>query len=374
MEIGIKNIGVIMIVGFILMIGCGEDEMIPDNGSDEEIDLTTIPYNPESYEVTIPPHFPPLEVPADNPMTKAGVDLGRHLFYDPILSIDSTISCASCHMPKASFSDNLAISRGVDNALGERSSMSLLNVALYNRGLFWDGRVQTLEEQALAPVETPHELNNSWEEVEDRLQSHATYQEKFRKAFGIEKNTEITKELTAKAIAQFERIMISKGTAKYDRVELGLDVYTDEELLGRDLYFDENQFVPDAECGHCHSVPLMTANDYFNNGLDEAPTMTEFSDLGRGKVTGILLDNGKFRAPTLRNIIFTAPYMHDGRFQSLEEVIEHYDSGGKNSPNKDPLIRPLNLTNVQKEALVAFIMTMQEPDVMDIPELQNPFK
>lgn len=374
MEIRINHISIILIIGFILIIGCGEDEMIPENNGNEEIDLTNIPYNPETYKVSVPPHFPALEIPADNPMTVAGVDLGRHLFYDPILSIDSTMSCASCHLPEASFSDNLAISRGVDNVPGKRSSMSLLNVALYNRGLFWDGRVQTLEDQALAPVETPHELNNSWEEVEDRLQKNESYQEKFRKAFGIEKNTDITKELTVKAIAQFERIMISKGTAKYDRVELGLDVYTDEELLGRDLYFDENQFVPDAECGHCHSVPLMTSNDYFNNGLDEAPTMTEFSDLGRGKVTGLLIDNGKFRAPTLRNIVYTAPYMHDGRFQTLEEVIEHYNSGGKKSPNKDPLILPLNLTKEHKEALIAFIMTMQEPDILEDPELQNPFK
>jgi cytochrome c peroxidase len=252
--------------------------------------------------------------------------------------------------------------------------MSLLNVAFFKRGLFWDGRSQTLEEQAIHPVEDPVEMNNTWVEVEKRLQAHSLYPALFRKAFGINNSKEITKDLAVKALAQFERTMVSSGLSKFDQIEQGLDVYTDQELLGRDLYFDENPDVPDAECGHCHNTPLGTSDDFFNNGLDAVNDLGSFVDPGKGKITGSITDNGKFRAPSLRNIIFSPPYMHDGRFVTLDEVIEHYNSGGKNSPNKDPLIRPLGLTEEHKEALKAFLLTMTEPDFNNRPTLQSPFQ
>lgn len=353
-----------------LIMGCSEDPKI----AEDDGDLTGISYDPEIYNFNIPPNFPAIEQPSDNIATIAGIDLGRHIFYDPILSRDSTISCSSCHLSGSSFTDNRAVSRGIDGQLTTRSSMNLLNVAFYNRGLFWDGRVQSIESLSLIPVEDIHEMDNTWEEVVSRLKNHPTYPRMIRKAFGIENKSEIKKEHISYALSQFLRIMVSSGMSKFDRVEAGLDVFTDEELLGRDLFFDDNPDIPDAECSHCHSVPLMTANDFFNNGLDEAPTLTEFPDLGLGKVTGLISDNGKFRAPTLRNIFFTAPYMHDGRFNTLEEVIDHYNSGGKPSRNRDPLIRPLNLKNEYKQALIAFIRTMEEPDFNNRPELQNPSK
>lgn len=351
--------------------GC-TDPIPPDPG-EEGKDLTHIAYNPQPYQLQLPPAFPRMNIPEDNPLTIDGVRLGRFLFYDPILSIDSTISCSSCHFPAANFSDNRALSIGVDGRKTKRSSMSLLNVGLHNRGLFWDGRVMTLEEQAALPIEDPNEMNNTWEEVIKRLSNHDLYPELFRKAFGVKNSKEISKDLATKAIAQFERIMVSSGNSKFDRVERGLDIYSDVELLGRDLFFDDNQEVPDAECNHCHSLPLITANDYFNNGLDEAVKLTDFKDLGRGAITGILADNGRFRTTTLRNIRHSGPYMHDGRFQTLEEVVEFYNTGGKNAPNKDPLLRPLGLTDHQKKALIAFIETMEDVDFLNNPDLQNPF-
>jgi cytochrome c peroxidase len=369
---GLKyKLGFLLIGVIIIAISCSDDV---SPGPEDNGDLTDIIYDPVNYQFVIPDNFPRIEQPSDNIATTDGINLGRHLFYDPILSVDSTISCASCHLPGGSFTDNSAVSEGVDGALGKRSSMSLLNVAFYNRGLFWDGREATLESQALVPIEDIHEMANTWNEVEERLKVHDDYPSMFRKAFGIENKSQINRQLASKALAQFQRTIVSSGLSKYDRVELGLDVYTDEELLGRDLFFDDNPEVPDAECNHCHSVPLMTANDYFNNGLDEVADLNSFVDIGLGKVTGNISDNGKFRAPTLRNIAFSAPYMHDGRFNSMEEVIEHYNSGGKSSLNKDPLIRPLGLTEEYKKALLAFIRTMEEPDLTSRKELQNPFE
>ena len=361
-----------LLLSFSIFLSCSEEG--PNPMMEDDGDLTHITYSPETYNIVVPPNFPELEQPEDNVATTAGVDLGRHLFYDPILSRDSTISCATCHLPQGSFTDNKAVSVGIDGSVLTRSSMSLLNVGFYNRGLFWDGREATIESLSLVPVTDVHEMDNTWEEVVSRMKLHATYPTMIRKAFGIENKSDITREHITFALSQFQRIMISSGQSKYDRIKAGLDVYSDEELLGRDLFFDDNPDVPDAECNHCHSIPLMTANEFFNNGLDLAPTLTEFKDLGLGAVTGLISDNGKFRAPTLRNIFFTAPYMHDGRFSTLEDVIEHYNSGGKPSRNKDPLIRPLNLSDEYKQALIAFIRTMEEPDFNNRPELQNPFK
>ncbi len=357
-----------MVLLCVLYMGC-KDSITVDEGN-----LLDIPSNPIAFELEIPVGFPQMVIPEDNPMTEQGIDLGRRLFYDPILSRDSMISCSTCHLPEGSFTDNLATSIGVNGAIGERSSMSLLNVGFTRNGLFWDGHAMTLEEQALLPVTNENEFDTEWLEIVKRLKRSENYPRLFRQAFGIENTSEISEDLTVKAIAQFERTLISSGKSKYDRVESGLDAYTDQELLGRDLFFDDNTDVPDAECNHCHSVPIITADQYFNNGLDEALGFDDFDDLGRGAVTGIFADNGKFKAPSLRNILFSAPYMHDGRFETLREVIEHYNSGGKESMNKDPLLRPLNLTSEQIDALVAFISTMSDIDFIEDERFSNPFK
>ncbi len=357
--------------------------------SDGETDLTNIPYDPKPYTVIKPSHFPNLRIPDDNPMTEAGVQLGRRLFYDPILSADSTQSCSSCHKPQSSFTDDMATSKGIDGIFGRRSAMSLLNIGYATNRLFWDGRSLTLEDQALLPVEDVIEMHNTWPNAMASLKNHPTYPGLFRKAFGIKSTGEMTKELTAKALSQFERILISSGKSKFDRYLQGeKDILDDDELDGKLMFFDEGAAVglPDAQCFHCHGGVTLTGNNFFNNGLDSVANLEDFIDKGLGEVTKNPSDNGKFRAPTLRNIAMTAPYMHDGRFQTLEEVVEHYSSHGKPSPNRDPLIitvgfpipgsNPIQysgLTPSQKQAIIKFLHTLTDPDFVQNPEFQNPF-
>ncbi|MEO7905756.1 MAG: cytochrome c peroxidase [Saprospiraceae bacterium] len=357
-----------MLIALVIGLTRCHDTIDMDTGKD----LTHIAYQPVPYSPLIPPGFPALEQPGDNLMTIDGIRLGRKLFYDPILSIDSSISCSSCHQQFGSFTDQLAISPGVAG-MTSRSSMSLINIGFHHQGLFWDGRAQTLEEQALIPVENSTEMGESWERVEDKLQNHSTYPSDFRKAFGIETSTMITKELAAKALAQFERSLISGGNTKYDRFARG-EIFLDEnEYNGFLMFFDFEPSVPDAECGHCHNAPLFATNDFFNNGLQESADFSGFTDNGLGIFTGKASDNGKFKAPTLRNIAFTAPYMHDGRFNTLEEVVEHYNSGGKASPNKNALLHPLHLTEGQKSDLIAFILTLTDSSTLVNEAFQSPF-
>ena len=375
-------------IGIVLVWPACEKDT-PNPPDDGELDLTNIPYAPQTYTIVKPGHFPQIQIPADNPMTVEGVQLGRRLFYDPILSADSTQSCSSCHLPQGSFTDNLAVSTGIDGITGRRSAMSLQNVAYATNRLFWDGRSPTLEDQALRPVEDPIEMHNTWPNVIEKLKKHPDYPARFRKAFGINTTKGITKELAAKAIAQFERTLISSGKSKFDRYLQGeLDALDDEELDGKLMFFDEGLVVglPDAQCFHCHGGITLTGNQFFNNGLDSVGTLDEFVDKGLGEVTGNATDNGKFRAPTLRNIALTAPYMHDGRFQTLEEVIEHYSSHGKPAPNRDPFIATVGfpipgtnpvkysgLTTYQKQALLKFLHTLTDTDFVENPDVQNPF-
>jgi cytochrome c peroxidase len=363
-------------------------------------DLTDIPYNPQVYLIKKPTHFPEVAIPSDNPMTVAGVQLGRKLFYDAILSGDSTQACASCHLPSGSFTDNLAVSRGIDGIAGHRSAMSLMNVAYVKgtkdpitgiaKGLFWDGRIETLEQQALLPVEDPIEMHNTWGNALNRLKSHAKYPEDFRKAFGITNVSEITKELAAKALAQFERILISSGQSKYDKYVNGNADFTDEEEDGRIIFFDEASTVgvnlPDGQCFHCHGGITLTGNQFFNNGLDEVSDLNGFADNGRGSVTNNPEHNGQFRSPTLRNIALTAPYMHDGRFQTLEEVMDHYGKHGKKSPNKDRFIDQIgfivlgsnpvkydNLSLEHQQSVVKFLHTLTDTTFINNPDIASPF-
>ncbi|MBT8219114.1 MAG: cytochrome C peroxidase [Bacteroidia bacterium] len=349
--------------------GCGDSDVIEDPN-----DLTSIDYSPTSYEVPQIDGFPVMPVAPNNPLTVEGIFLGRKLFYDPILSADSTMSCASCHLPELSFTDNLATSAGIDGIFGKRSSMSLLNVGYYTNGFFWDGRVGTLEEQALLPVEDPIELHDRWPNVVMKLQRHQDYPADFRRAFGIDNKSQINRELAARAIAQFETSLISSGNSKYDRVVRKEEFFTEAEENGFLMFFDAAPGrLPDAECGHCHNAPLFTTNEYANNGLDEVLDLNNYIDKGRGTFTRVLNDNGQFRIPTLRNISFSAPYMHDGRFATLEEVIDHYISGGQYADNRHPLIQPLGLSEAQKADLLAFIRTLDDVDALQNPAYQNPF-
>lgn len=358
------------------LISCGNDDDC--NTTMTTGDLSSIPYNPTSYDLVNPVGFPSMLIPTDNPLTVDGIELGRHLFYDPILSADSTLSCSSCHLPSLSFTDNNKFSEGIDGIAGTRSSMSLINIGYVEKGLFWDGRVNTLEEQALLPVEDPIELHNTWTAVVAKFKVHPTYPTMFRKAFGINDTEEITNELAVKAIAQFERILISSDS-KFDIVHLREQgLFNSSEERGFDMFFDkgsQGSGLPDAECAHCHNEPLMTTDEYFNNGLDSVSSLLEFADLGRGLVLQDTFENGKFRAPSLRNIALTAPYMHDGRFETLEEVIDFYNESPNhnNGSNVDVNILPLNLTESQKEDILNFLHTLTDTVFTNNPAIQNPF-
>jgi len=369
------NYKILFISAFCITIftsSCRNDKM--DGGKD----LTDISYNPQSYSLDLPIHFPQMYIPQDNLLTKEGILLGRHLFYDPILSVDSTISCSSCHLPEFGFTDGRPLAIGVDGKVGKRSSMSLINVGFVQSGLFWDGRSNSLEAQALHPIEDPLEMANTWENALKSLKKHANYPTMFRKAFGIKNTNEITKELVAKSLAQFQRTLVSKDS-KFDKIEQGLDFYSDLELMGFGIFFDDDPDLPDGECGHCHNTPLTSSDDFFNNAIQFSPDdINGFADLGRGRITNSIADNGKFRAPHLRNLKYRAPFMHNGQFSTLDEVIDHYISGGLPSPNKDPLLNDLQkskpLTPLHIRGLKAFIDTFTDETFHSNPEFKSPFE
>jgi len=258
-------------------------------------------------------------------------------------------------------------SEGIDGILGSRNSMPLFNLAWnYDENFFWDGSVFSLEHQALEPVTNPIEMHNTWETVIERLQQHPEYPNMFSNAFG---NGAITKEKATKAIAQFERTLIS-ANSKFDRYLLGIESLTSEEENGLNIFMDETR----GDCFHCHgnpNNPLWTDNIFHNNGLDAA-----FTDLGLGEVTGDPNDNGKFKSPSLRNLAYTAPYMHDGRFNTLDDVINHYSEGLQNSPTIDPLMKKVDEGGVQlsdqdKSDLKAFLLSLSDPSFINNPDFQN---
>jgi cytochrome c peroxidase len=358
---------------FFVFLSC-KDPIPTDqvNPVDKTEDLTSFSYNPQSYNVVLPAGFPKLIVPTDNPLTLDGVELGRKLFYDPILSKDSSKSCFSCHIQSKAFTDGGAVSIGLNGISGTRSSMSLENTGFYEFGIFWDGRVHTLEEQALLPVEDATELQFTWNEVVNRLKKSKLYPEAFRKAFGITKKSEISKDLAKKAIAQFERTLVSSGNSKYDRVINGKAFFDDDELRGYGI-FNNLQGYKDAQCGHCHAPPLTTTGQFFNNGIDSVLTLNDFKDKGLGNVTKKIEDNGKFKVPSLRNIMLTAPYMHDGRMKTIEEVLDHYQSGGHYAKNLDPFLNQININTRDKADIIAFLKTLTDTTFINDKRFSNPF-
>ena len=311
-------------------------------------------------------------------MTKEGVSLGRMLFYEERLSGDNSMSCATCHAPENSFTDPNQFSTGIDGIAGTRNSMALINLG-WQKFFFWDGRAKSLEEQILEPIPNPLEMHQKWKDAVSKLQQDVEYRNMFYKAFGEEGIDSIK---VSKAIAQFIRTMIS-GSSKYDVMykfenslilnsvdQSILSSVSPEEWAGYDLFKSLNG----ADCLHCHSGILMHINKFSNNGLDAT-----FTDQGRGAITGSPNDMGRFKIPTLRNIALTAPYMHDGRFGTLDEVIEHYSSELVSSPTIDPLMEHLSSGGVQldsqeKDLLKKFLMTLTDYSFINNPEFQDPKK
>lgn len=333
---------------------------------------TYTPYSPTPSPLNIPQLFsdnilPPI-IPIDNPQTVEGIALGRKLFFDPILSANATQSCSSCHAPENAFTDINRFSDGIDGVLGNRNSMPLFNLAWnYDNNFFWDGRSFGLEKQAIQPVKNPIEMHNTWSNVALTLQNHPEYPNLFFEAFGT---STIDSTLVTKAIAQFERTLISSNS-RFDKYLLGEINLTPAELNGFNVFMDETK----GDCFHCHgnvNNPLWTDNDFHNNGLDAI-----FADKGLGRITGDPNDEGKFKTPSLRNLKFTAPYMHDGRFATLDEVINHYSEGLVNSPTIDPLMKSIDdggvqLSNIDKEDLKAFLLSLSDDEFINNPDFKAP--
>jgi len=320
--------------------------------------------DPTPLVVETPPGFPDFaaQVPADNPMTVEGVALGRRLFYDPILSGDSTQACASCHQQASAFGDPSRVSTGIDGIEGTRQAPTIVNAA-WLKDAFWDGRTHSLEEQATKPVPNPIEMHLDWKDAIPRLEAHAEYPDLFCAAFG---DKTITMDRVVKAIGQFERTFISYNS-KYDRFLRGEESLTPEEEAGRTLFFTEK-----GDCFHCHGQIVGFDRSFHNTGLDSV-----VEDPGLGEITGDPNDFSKFKTPTLRNVMVSAPYMHDGRFVTIDEVLAFYNGGFHDGPTVDPLIRarltrPF-LRQGQLDTLKVFLDTFTDDEFLNNPAYSNPF-
>lgn len=300
----------------------------------------------EVITLIVPKGFPYPDIPADNLPTQNRIDLGKQLFFDPILSRDSTISCGSCHHTDLYFTDGLPLSLGIDSNHAFRNAPSLINVA-YQPYMFWDGGVPTIEQQVLAPISNPLEMDFDVNAVVARLQHHAEYVTMFKKAY----NQEPSVFALTRAIANYERTLFS-GRSAFDEFQYygNASALSASALNGKNIFFGEK-----GECFHCHNEFNFTDNSFKNNGL-----YLQYADSGRARITLLPSDVGKFKVPSLRNIAMTAPYMHDGSIVTLSAVIEHYNSGGKPHPNKSGLIKPLNLTEQEKEDLLNFLLSLTD--------------
>jgi len=293
----------------------------------------------------VPLGLDPRPAAPDAPLTAARVALGRRLFFDPILSADNTVACASCHRPEHGFSGGGARPRGVGGRTGARRAPTLFNRA-YGTAFFWDGRAATLEEQALQPIENPDEMASSVAAAVGRLRADAAYKDLFASAF----DDGVTAGNLARAIASFERVLL-RGDSPVDRFRQRGErtALTSSELHGLWLYEGKGQ------CWRCHTGTNFTDEGFHNTGVSWGKSP---EDAGRHAVTRQEADRGKYKTPTLRGVRLTAPYMHDGSLKTLEDVIEFYDRGCVANPNLDPAIRPLKLTPDERRDLVAFLKSL----------------
>jgi cytochrome c peroxidase len=335
-----KHISVIVGSVFLLLAGgCQTDEPVP-------------------YQLNIPSWFPEMEIPAENQLTKARIELGRKLFYEPLLSLDSSISCGTCHLQEKAFTDGLSISLGVDGALGLRNAPTLANIG-FAPYFFHDGGVLTLELQSQQPIFSVDEMHFSIAGFLERIENDAEYKRMFEEAY----NREPDAFGITRAIASFERTFIS-ANSRFDQFEYQeiSDALSEQEKRGRTLFFSEQ-----TKCSTCHEPPLFTNYEFENIGL-----YLNYADSGRARISHLAADNGKFKVPTLRNVALTAPYMHNGSMQTLEEVVEHFSSGGVNHPNQSEKIQPLNLNQQEKENLVAFLKSLTDQSFISEPDFSNP--
>lgn len=366
MKTGNKFMGYFLFVTAIFLSNC----------SKEAENLVGKPDEP--YQLKVPVQFPNYVIPENNPLTKNGVELGKNLFFEKKLSVDNTVSCANCHQQSMGFADGRKFSLGARNQSGKRSSMALTNLLFLPKSFFWDGRSTSLEHQIIFPITDPLEMDDKIENVISKLKADTKYQQLFLNAF---QSVEITQDKIEKALAQFERSILSTNS-KYDQYLQGTSSFTTSELRGLKLFYqhpDGNLIgIPrGGNCGDCHSGSLQTDNLIHNNGLDDT-----FTDLGKEKITGFASDRAKFRTPSLRNIALTAPYMHDGRFATLDEVLNQYNSHVKYTQYTDPLMnasnfsgslpQELGLTNSEKQDIINFLKTLTDSTFINNPQFAKP--
>lgn len=304
-----------------------------------------------------PSDFPdPVYPLSQNPITTEKFALGRELFYSTFLSSDNTISCASCHAQTHGFADhNIPFSIGVGGQSGTRNAPPIFNMA-WLPYFMWDGGVNHLEIFSVAPITNPVEMNESIENVLNKLNASDYWTTRFNNAFG---SPVVTDKHLFLALTQY-MLMIVSDQSKYDQVKRGKATFTAQEQTGYDLFTQK--------CASCHTEPLFTNNAFINNGLDLVST-----DLGRAKITQLESDQGRFKVPTLRNILLTYPYMHDGRFFTIDQVLEHYNSGIQAHPNLDPSLQNgIPLTAADKTSLKAFFETLTDYELMGNKLLAEP--
>jgi cytochrome c peroxidase len=371
----------------LLIIACNKSSDNTTTPVDPVAEVLNLPANPFNYaNITQPAYLNApniqgqINTPAGNPITDNGATLGRVLFYDKNLSINNTISCASCHKQANGFSDDAALSKGFNGGNTGRNSMALIDAKYYPNGrFFWDQRAASLEDQTLIPIQDIVEMGMTLPQLETKLKGLAYYPVLFNKAFG---DNTITSAKIAAALSQFVRSIVS-FQSKYDAGRATFPVapapppnavfpnFSAAENRGKELFL-----LPQNACAACHGSETFTAPQEKNNGLDMATI-----DRGFGAVTSNMANDGLFKVTTLRNVELTAPYMHDGRFTTLEEVVEHYSTGVKNHPNlsnqlKLPNGQPrlANLTPQDKAALVAFLKTLTDVNVTTDIKYSDPFK
>jgi cytochrome c peroxidase len=311
-------------------------------------------YTTTPLPISIPKLWPkPYYDFTQNPPTVEGFELGRKLFYDPILSRDTTISCATCHFQATGFAHtDHELSHGIEGKIGTRNALSLQNL-IWSKSFMWDGGVNHLDVQALNPITNPLEMDETLPHVLQKLQADAQYPGLFSKAFGTSK---ITGQLLLRALSQF-MMQLNSCNAKYDKVMRQEAVFTTQEENGYQLFKQK--------CSSCHQEPLFKSNSFENNGLAMDPYLL---DLGRMKITGNSSDSLRFNVPSLRNCQFTAPYMHDGRFKTLTEVVKNYNTLTTNSLLSKKLQISLHLSDNERVDLVAFLKTLSDPEFLFNPK------
>ena len=361
-----KYIVPICLLTLILVIQSCKDD---DANEPTKVTLDEKPYILEYGSLTPP------NIANDNPLTMQGVKLGRMLFYEKMMSKDGSMACATCHLQEFAFSDTAQFSIGVEGKPGGRQAMAVFNMAWNENEFFWDGRAHLVRDQSLGPIQDPLEMNETLENVVAKLSASQLYKDQFTRAFG---SSEVTSEKMSLAMEQFMNSIVSYESL-YDQFLEDSTAFNESQKRGRDLFFGEyNEFFPDesgADCAHCHGGVNFENDKYANNGLDSDGS---FTDIGREEVTKNARDKAAFKITSLRNIALTPPYMHDGRFSTLEEVVEHYNSGLKASSSLDRALEStrgtgLRLTEQDKTDLVNFLKTLTDNNLISNPDYASPF-